>query len=296
MNTSELHTKLKEAYSNQNLNKITVTLINLYKEQQFGTLRQIAEMISETIDIVIDPEAKYFSKLMMLYHPDRGDFHRNEIEKLAAKNDHDSLLGYAHILLLGRIEEIATTMANYEDIDYSPVYTWDFNTDGFTIINDQDTALSEKKHNPGKINSRLTFYDAIKIRMYGKTTVGFPPHYLEDLEEFELAQSSINDLDGVQYCIHAITMDLSGNAISDISLLWGLTLLEELNLADNKLEDIDYLANLRNLRTLYLSNNAVKDVTSLFNLNKLEYIDLSGSKVPNTQVKELEELGVTVIF
>jgi hypothetical protein len=296
MNTVELHIKLKEAYSNQNLNKITVTLINLYKDKQFGTLRQIAEMISEAVPIDIDPEAKYFSRLMMLYHPDRGDFHRNEIERLAADKDHDGLLGFAHILLLGRIEEIAASLASYEDIDYSPVYEWDVNLDGFNIVTDRDPFEAEKKQYPNRKRKGLSFYNALKMRMYGKTTVGFPSHYLEDFEEMELAQSDINDLDGVQYCIHTLVMDLSGNAISDISLLWGLTQLEELNLADNKLEDIDSLANLRNLRTVNLSNNNIKDLSPLLNLNKLEFADLTGLKVSKNHLAELEELGITVVI
>jgi Leucine-rich repeat (LRR) protein len=295
MKITELYDKLKEAYSNENLTKITVTLINLYQEKQYGTLGQIAEMISETVDITIDPEAKYFSKLMMLYHPDRGDYHRHEIDRHAANNNFDGLLTYSHILMLGRIEEIAVTLASYEDIDYSPVYEWDINADGFTIISDAGKIRPAKSNNGGKRNRGISFYDAVKIRMYGKTTVEFPPYYLEDMDEIELAQSEIDDLDGVQYCIHVITMDLSGNSISDISWLWGLSLLEEINLSDNKITDIDTLSNLKNLRTLNLSNNTFNDISPLMNLNKLEYVDLSGSKVPLMQIKELEELGVTVI-
>jgi Leucine-rich repeat (LRR) protein len=295
MEISELYTKLKEAWANQNLNKITVTLITLYKERQFVTLGQIAAMISDIVDITIDPEARYFSRLMMLYHPDRGNFHRNEIDRLAAENNYDGLLNYSHILLLGKIEEIAATLSSYEDIDYSPVYEWDINTDGFTIINDQPAATREKTTSQKKSRSHVTFYDAIKIRMYGKTKVEFPSYYLEDLEEFELSGSEISDLDGVQYCTHVIVLDLSGNTISDISPLWGLSLLEEINLSDNKVEDIDTLSHLTNLRILDLSNNAIKDVSPLMNLCKLEYVDLSGTRVPKKQISELEELGVTIV-
>ena len=294
MTTNELHKKLTEAYSAENLNRITVTLIGLYKEQQSGTLRQIAEMISESVDIVIDDEGRYFSKLMMFYHPDRGDYHRKEIDRLAADLNHDGLLGYAHILLLGRIEEIATTLASMEDIDYSPVYEWDINLEGFTIIQDKAAFNQEKKPETSSRIKYYTFYDAVKMRLYGKTTTEIPTYYFEDIEEFELAQSGINDLDGVQYCIHATSLDLSDNAINDITLLWGLTSLEELNLSDNSIEDIDTLANLRNLRTLYLSNNAVRDVSPLLKLCKLEYVELNGTRVPRAQVNELEEAGVTV--
>jgi Leucine-rich repeat (LRR) protein len=294
MKVRELYSKLLEAWSNQNLNKITVTLINLYKNKQFGTLKQIASMISETMDFTIDPEARYFPKLMMLYHPDRGDFHRNEINRLAAANDYDGLLTFSHILLLNRIEEIAVTLTSYEDIDYSPVYEWDINADGFTIVNDQPDYAQEKTTKRSNTHSHLNFYDAVKIRMYGKTRIEFPTWYLENQEEFELSGSDISDLEGIQYCIHVKILDLSGNLIHDICPLWPLTLLEEVNLADNKLEDIDTLSHLSNLRIVDLSNNAIRDISPLMDLGRLEYVDLTGTRVPVKQIAELEELGVTV--
>jgi Leucine-rich repeat (LRR) protein len=294
MKVSELYGKLLEAWSNQNLNKITVTLIRLYKSHQYGTLKQIASMISETMDFTIDPEARYFPRLMMLYHPDRGDFHRNEINRLAAANDYDGLLTYSHILLLNRIDEIAVTLTSYEDIDYSPVYEWDINADGFTIVNDQSDYAEEKTTRRSNTRSHINFYDAVKIRMYGKTRIEFPTWYLENQEEFELSGSDINNLEGIQYCIHVKILDLSGNLIYDICPLWPLTLLEELNLADNRLEDIDTLSHLSNLRIVDLSNNAIRDISPLMELGRLEYVDLSGTKVPAKQITELKELGVTV--
>ncbi len=294
MKVQELYSKLTEAWSNQNLNKITVTLIHLYKNRQYGTLKQIATMISETMDFTIDPEARYFPRLMMLYHPDRGDYHRNEINRLAAANDYDGLLTYSHILLLNRIEEISNTLTSFEDIDYSPVYEWDIQSDGFTIVNEQSANAQEKTTRRPRENSHMNFYDAVKIRMYGKTKTEFPTWYLENQEEFELSGSDINDLEGIQFCIHVKILDLSGNLIHDLAPLWPLTLLEEVNLADNRLEDIDTLSHLLNLRIVDLSNNAIKDVSPLMELGRLEYVDLSGTKVPAKQVAELEELGVTV--
>jgi hypothetical protein len=296
MTITDLHSKLKAAYTNINLNKITVTLIQLYQSEQWGTLRRIVEMINESVDMNIDPEGKFFSRLMMLYHPDRGNFHRNEIDKLAAEQNYNGLLGYSHILLLGRIEEIAATLTSFEDIDYSPVYDWDINLDGFTIVNTRETEEQTAKKQAVRNQKGCTFYDAIKMRMYGKTSIGFSPHYLEDMDEFELSQSGINDLEGIQYCIHAVTMDLSDNAINDISLLWGLTQIRELNLSDNKIEEIEPLVNLTRLRSLNLSNNPVKDISDLLILSQLEYIDLTGNKISAGQIKKLEESGITVII
>jgi hypothetical protein len=295
MKTKELCLELLEAYSNQNLTRITVTLIRLYKEKNFGTLSKIAEMINETVAIDIDPEARYFPKLMMLYHPDRGNFHRKEIGRLAAESDRNGLDSYTHIFSLGCIEEIAATLASVEDIDYSPVYEWDINTDDFIILSHDETPTHDQCFAKERKSRGVSFYNAVKIRMYGNTRTEFPHHYLEDIDEIELSQSGIDDLDGVQYCIHAISIDLSGNRIEDISWLWGLLLLEEINLSDNKITDIDTLSNLKNIRTLYLYNNSIQDISPLLSLDKLEYVDISGTRVPADQIRELTELGINVV-
>jgi Leucine-rich repeat (LRR) protein len=294
MNIQDLQQKLLEAYSNQNLTRITITLINLFKEKQFGKLSRLVEMLSETIEIKIDPDARYFSKLMMLYHPDRGNFHRLEIERLTEGNNYDGLLSYTHIFLLNNIEEIAASLSSIEDIDYSPVYEWDFTKDGFTIT-DSHNRTEEKTQGMRANKKGVSFYNALKIRMYGTIKIEFPPYYLEDIEEFELSQSGIDDLDGIQYCIHAINVDLSCNLIEDISGLWGLSRLEELNLTDNKISDIDTLSNLKRLKTLYLSDNRISDISPLFDLGQLEYVEILGLKVPHEQIEGLRGQGVVII-
>lgn len=293
MTITDLHKKLKEAYSNENLNKICVTLIQIYKSEQWGTLNQIIEMISESIAIQSDDRGKAFAHLMMLYHPDRGDLHRREIDARAADLNYDGLLEYSHILLLSRIDEIATTLTSMEDIDYSPVYEWDINLEGFSIITTRNPDPFQKT--VSKKRRGYTFFEALKMRIYGKSTVSVMPHFLEDLDEFELSQSDINDLEGVQYCIHAVNMDLSDNSICDLSLLWGLKNIEELNLSYNKIEEIEPLTNLTNLKSLNLSNNSIKDTSGLLMLSNLEYVDLTGNRIPSAQIRLLEESGITVV-
>jgi Leucine-rich repeat (LRR) protein len=217
------------------------------------------------------------------------NYHVNEIQRLALENNNERLLEYSHILMLAHIDEIANSLNGYEDIDYSPVYEWDTNTQGFTIV---EKKRSEK--NRITKNKTYNFYDAIKVRMYDSTEMEFPSYYLEDIDEFELASSDIDDLDGIEFCIHAKTMDLSDNKISDLSLLSGLSLLEELNLSDNEIVDIDVLSNLENLREVYLTNNNIDDISPLMNLPRLEFVDLNGTRVSEEQVADLKELGVTV--
>jgi Leucine-rich repeat (LRR) protein len=293
---NELYDQLKQAYRAENLNKISLTLIALYSEKDFDSLRQIAEIIGDLVEIAIAPNGKGFTKFMMLYHPDRGEYYRNEIEQSFLRKDYDRLLSYAHILRLNEIEEIAAAIDSYEDIDYSPVFSWDINEDGYSVVDDPDEPILHRTRDRKPEGTRnLSFYEAVQIRMYGNTHIEFPSYYLEDLDELELSQSGINDLEGVQFCSHTIILDLSENCIDDLSLLWNLSQLEELNLEGNRISMIDDLANLQNLRSLNLANNCIDDLSPLYTLNSLKYLDVSGNSVHPDQLMELKELGITVI-
>ncbi len=289
MTVSELHNKLKQAYTIDNLNIISLTLIELYKTRQFSILRKIADIIGDIVSIEIQEDGKGFAKFMMLYHPDRCNFHINVIDNLAFENNYDGLLDYSHILLLNRIEEIATLLNSFEDVDYSPVYEWDFDANGFTVFNDDEPEIKKRT-----VLKKYNFYDAVKIRFFDNTEMEYPSWYLEDMDEIELSSSCINDLEGAEFCIHTINMDLSDNMISDLTPLFGLSLLEELNLSDNRIECIDILSNLVNLKILNLANNKIHDITPLYNLEKLEFVDLTGNKIKDDQIEELTGLGINV--
>jgi len=295
MDIKTLQQTLLEAFSVTNLNRISLTLINLYKDKEFSCLQKIADIIEDFITIEISNTGKGFSKFMMLYHPDRADYYVNEINKLANQGNYDALLEHSHILKLEHIDEIANSIESYEDIDYSPVYEWDINTDDFRIFTVSDPEIDEpiKKHSR---NAGYTLYDAVKIRHYGHIDIEYPTYYLEDWDEFELSSSDICDLEGVQFLIHAKTLDLSDNSISDISLLSQLTLLEQLNLANNNIGLVDALDSLFNLKTVILNNNNINDIEPLFGLKNLEYVDLSGNPIKGSQINLLIESGVKVDY
>ena len=295
MTIKELHRDLVEAYTVSNLNRISLTLLNLFKNQQYSVLQKISDIISDFVIIKISNNGKGFSKFMMLYHPDRAGFHIREINKLNEQNNFEGLLEYSHILRLERIEEIATSLNSYEDIDYAPVYEWDLNTEGFSIININEPSEPHKVKTHTKPVG-YTFYEAIKLREYGDLDMDFLPLYLEEIEEFELSSSDLNDLDGVQYCIHARSIDVSNNRISDLSPLIGLRELEELNLSDNQVGIIDELSSLKNLKSVLLTNNYIDDISPLFELKNLEYVELSGNHIDCDQINKLSDAGITVDF
>ena len=297
MKINDLHLELSKAYSIDNLNKISLTLLNLQKNRQYSVLQKIAEIISDFVIIRITDDGKGFSKFMMLYHPDRAQFHLREINRLTLQNNFDGLMEYSHILRLERIEEIAASLDSLEDIDYAPVYDWDFETEGFSIVDDSDS--SEFVRVKTKTSTKLigyNFYDAIKLREFGDTESEFPSYYLENIDEFELSSSDINDLDGVQFCIHAKSIDLSDNRIADLSPLSTLVNLEELNLSDNEISFIDDLAYLTGLKSVNLANNLIEDIEPLFELEHLGYADLTGNKIDQVQINKLRCSGITVDY
>lgn len=293
MNLSELYNSLLTAYSTENLNLITGKLIALYKNRNYGKIRDLANKVSKYVPIEEENGAKCFTKLIVLYHPDKGDQIRKTLQQLYEQQDREALNRYAHIFQLDSIDDI-TVVTIDEDVEYRPEYGWDTPTeDGYSFYD-----YAEEGDGEGSIEDmdfERSFYNLVKLRQYGSVSIEFPTYYLEDFEEFEMAYSGLESLDGVEYCIHVKTLDVSNNDISDIESLWGLEHLEELYLANNQIGYIDTLSSLVKLKTLDISGNQIDDVTPLLELDFLEFVNLIGNPVPYDQIEALEQNGVVVL-
>src|SRR5690554_4535003 len=101
-----LYNKLIDAYSDENLNRITSKLIDLYKNKNYSSIRNIANRLSKYVVIDEEKDAKCFSRLIMLYHPDRGEFFRSQIYNSFQNGKLEELEQHAHILLVNEIENI----------------------------------------------------------------------------------------------------------------------------------------------------------------------------------------------
>ena len=294
MNETTLYNQLKEAYTDANLNYITSNLIELHKSKQYDKIREISNKLSSYVLIDEEKASKCFSRLVMLYHPDKGEFYRKTIEHLQNSRKFDELREYSHILLMLKIDFNAIQREIDEDIDYSPEYRWD-DCSGYDYYGETGDEAADIDYFFLDEENGCSFYNAVKIRMYGNTRIEFPSYYLEDFDDIEMAESNIESLDGIEYCKHVISLDLSGNSISDLSGLWELSRMEELYLSDNQIGFIDALSNLLNLRIVDLSGNEIDDISQLFNLEKLEYVNVWGNKVPKEQINKLKKKGVIVI-
>jgi len=89
----------------------------------------------------------------------------------------------------------------------------------------------------------------------------------------------ITNLDGLEAFTNLESLDLSQNAVSDISPLAGLTKLTALSLAGNPVTDVAPLAKLTNLKLLILSNCQAQDYNALSNLINLQVLLLDNSSI-----------------
>jgi len=291
----QLYNQLKEAYSDKNLNQVTANIINTYRSRDHATIRLMVKNLDNHIHIGGDEKiSKCFSALVMLYHPDKGEQYRKQIDQIYKSGNHEKLNDFTHILSISNIDGRVFDIDQDLDVDYTPQYVWDpdeFFSESF--IDEED--LPEEHFYPPEFESIITFFSAVKRRLYGNLQVDLPPHYLEDLEEIEMAGYEIEDLDGLRFCKHTIILDLSGNMITDIDEMSSLEYLEEVYLADNQIDYIDGLKGLARIRVLDLSNNLIDNIEPLLHLSNLEYVNLMGNCMPEKQVEVLRSLGVIVL-
>ena len=295
MEKKELYKKLKEAYSDKNLNQITGKLIDLYKTKNYCQIRTIANRISKYVPVSEESDTKRFSRLIMMYHPDKGEMYRKAIDKASKETNLVELESFSHILLLEKVE--FTESAVFEDVDFDPDYEFDSSQGGFSYIFDSEEEYKEQFDQDSMEDGdyEKNFYNAVKIRIYGNLNTEFPSYYLNDFDDMEFSGCFIEHLDGIEYCKHALTLDLSSNHITDITLLWELTNLQEVYLSNNHIGYIDALSNLLDLRIVDLSGNEINDITPLLHLEHLEYVNLIGNRIPSEQIDQLRKKDVLVM-
>jgi len=291
-----LYVELKAAYADANLNRITAALLHLYQSRDHARLREIAHRISEVVTVDDSTLSKCFSQLVVLYHPDKGENHRREIEALHATGKDQDLQPFSHILLLDNVDLLTLPTPASETVDYSPEYAYESPDEAFDAAreSDEDT-FEDAQFAPGDEEYDHSFFHALKLRTYGTLAVELPTYYLRDLEEIEMADCSLTSLDGIEHCVYATVVDISGNALTDLSELQSLVRITELYASGNQIGYIDPLRELTHLRIVDLSMNDIDDISALLDLEHLEFVNLTGNNVPPGQIERLRSTGCTVL-
>jgi hypothetical protein len=98
---------------------------------------------------------------------------------------------------------------------------------------------------------------------------------LSELDSLGAPEVGIENLDGIQNLVGLETLNLWGNAITDVSDLVGLTSLTRLVLGNNSISDVGALAGLPNLTRLNIRENEIADIIALRGLTQLIDLDIS---------------------
>lgn len=293
MEIQSLYQNLMEAYTPENLGQISRRIIDLFRGQRYDALRYMQKVVNGYSPCAEEKINKVFSRLIMLYHPDRLSQTLKKIENAFGRGDFEELYTMSHILHIQHLEPEnmpVSTVITAEDL--AEEFGWDEGMDGYSYFTGEGSVEEEYEEDDFQPYSFLT---ALKRRVYGNLNVDFPMYLLEDLEEIDMADYDIESLDGIDACRYVRAVDLSNNNLTDLTDLQELHQIERLYLSNNHIGMIDPLSSLTVLQVLDLSYNDVDDLSPLFDLSHLGYLNVAGNRIPSWQLDKMKSMGVTVV-
>jgi len=291
----DLYQNLKDAYTAENLHMISARIIDLFREHRVDALRAVQYKVNEFTPCQEEKINRVFSRLIMLYHPDRLNQFLVRMDKAFGEGDFESLYAMSHILTIQNLEpEHATLSSVITEEDLAEEYGWDDQADGYSYFMDQDGYDQEMEEELEFINR--SFLIALKRSIYGNLNMDFPIYLLEDMEEIEMADYDIESLEGIEACRFVRVVDLTNNNLTDLTELGSLRRIERLYLANNHIGMIDSLSNLTVLQVLDIAYNDVDDLSPLFELSHLSYLNVMGNRILAWQIEKLQQQGVTVVM
>ena len=130
----------------------------------------------------------------------------------------------------------------------------------------------------------------------GKPTDPLSNLDLEVLISLTACNLNITNLSGLEWATNLMCLNLSGNAIDDVTPLRTLNRLFRLIMDRNRLRDISPLVGLTNLNNLSLAENLISDGGGLSGLTNLSGLWLDGNSITNPtflqNLKQLDSLGL----
>ena len=123
---------------------------------------------------------------------------------------------------------------------------------------------------------------------------------LEKITKLDGAKRGISNIDGFQYCVNLVRIDLSGNQICDITPLANLQKLSWVDVKHNRIIDVSPLAYLPNLNKANLEYNSIQDIKPLVSntgLGKGDAIAVSHNPLTGyANLKGLTDRGILVYY
>jgi len=103
------------------------------------------------------------------------------------------------------------------------------------------------------------------------------------LESLTLNKCGLSTLNGLDYAKMLTFLDLTGNAIVDITPIAKLAEIQTLLLNENSLSTLPDLSGMTKLQTLEIANNVLTSVSGIENCNALLALDISGNRLNSIQ-------------
>ncbi len=281
------------------LQRVSRRLIDMYRSKQARQIRELHDYLFPSPADTQDsretrPELKkQFIALIKLFHPDTYNLHRKQIlESSLPGND-------THIEFYRRFVDVESKIQLNRQSRQHMVQEAFYEDEVYAFEADSDVEDYVEADILGERTSPQNIYSIIRSLFLGNNlTAELSPLDLEQIDgELVLSNHDIEDLDGIQHCIHLNALDLSSNQIDNIYELQFLEDLEELDLSYNQINSIDELAELHRLKVLYLDGNSIEDISPLLQLPTLEFVSVIGNPLSNMQpISELQENGVVVVY
>jgi Leucine-rich repeat (LRR) protein len=296
-NIQTLYTELKEKVNPARLKDISIDIISKFKNRDHEYFIQFAKLIG--IDSFNENLNRIFAKIIQIYHPDKFNIIKKELESVYKSNNYDDLLRLKNIYLIDLSSLQAAISYGYiEKEDHS--YTEDefgyaeYDFDGEDIFTDAEYDDTVEEHADPYAHG---FAEAINKYFVGNLDYTLSRSDLRNIDgELDLSDYEINDLAGIENCINTNVLNLSGNEIIKIHQLSALVKLKALFLSQNSIEDISYLKSLTELEELDISFNSIEDISVLLELPKLKYVNVIHNPINNKSViNKLLKNGVIVI-
>ena len=287
--------KILDYYTEQNLTKITLKIIDAYRNKKYSYIIGLGKIIDETMVDKHRNMQKLFSHLIMLFHPDRLNLYKKDISDLIQKNKSQELQKYEAIIpVLENLEKIPNHSLNNK-LEMEIEYEYGYDEEDFdSIIEESRDRYYEKEDIE---NFQFDFISLLRYRELGSIEEDLPSFYFEELEgELDLSESNLFDLSGLEKCINLEKLDLSNNQIVDINQIWYLKQLKEINLSGNDIHAIDVLKQLPDLHHIDVSFNAISDIRPLLNLQNLKYLNVIENPIPKNQFELFKQIEIVFTY
>ncbi len=294
----KLYGELKNGITPSALEEISVYIIDRYRNRDHDSLSQLA-LLSGSGPSDIKP-GRLFARLIQMYHPDKLNRIRREIDALYRGKRFRELVRLRNTYLVN-IPSLRAGGDRSLPAGEEPVFTADDFGYGEEVpaVGDIEEVLGPVDAYAEDIEGtgRYNFTQAVNSLYFGNLERAVSASDLGHIDgELDLSGLEIEDLQGIEHCVNVTVLNLSGNDLVRISPLSNLFRLESLFLSENSIEDIGCLKKLPRLRELDLSFNNIEDISVLLDLDKLEYVNVVNNPLGDLSVLEaLRKRGVIVV-